>query len=79
MAQEAYFSRSQQQPSGPAGPSPAFFAFPSGEFEERETGEYEASAVEKLGMSAIAVDRIKAESQGRLEAAAKDFWRHESM
>ncbi|GAA6029004.1 hypothetical protein JCM8097_001547 [Rhodosporidiobolus ruineniae] len=63
----------------PSGPSAPFFAFPSGEFEDRLTGELKVDAVEKLGVSKVAIDRSRAENERRLGDAAKDFWRTESM
>ncbi|GAA5915737.1 hypothetical protein JCM6882_003840 [Rhodosporidiobolus microsporus] len=68
--------RAQAVPSGPSLP---FFAFPSGEFEERSTGEVNEEEVEKLGMSVVAIERARAESKQRFEDAAMGFWRSETM
>ncbi|BGP18667.1 hypothetical protein JCM10213v2_006733 [Rhodosporidiobolus nylandii] len=71
--------RQQRTAAVPSGPSLPFFAFPSADFEDRATGELVQEEAEKLGLSEIAVQRAKAESQGRMAKAAKHFWRHESM
>ncbi|GAA5999765.1 hypothetical protein JCM10207_005898 [Rhodosporidiobolus poonsookiae] len=68
-------SQQQQQATGPAAP---FFAFPSGAFEDRATGEVSEEAG-TLGLSEVALQRTRAESENRLGEAAKEFWRHEGM
>ncbi|GAA5823871.1 hypothetical protein JCM11251_003326 [Rhodosporidiobolus azoricus] len=73
------FRQPRAQQPVPSGPSLPFFALPSGEYEDRVTGEVVVEEVEKLGLSAVAVERARAESKQRFEDAAMDFWRSESM
>ncbi|GAA5901151.1 hypothetical protein JCM5296_006284 [Sporobolomyces johnsonii] len=70
----------QQQQQQPAGPSQPFFAFPSGAFEERQTGSVKADEVDKLGEgSAARVEQARIASERRLADKASGFWRSETM
>lgn len=67
----------QQQPTGPAQP---FFAFPSGAFEERQTGNVKAEEVAKLGEAGAARgEQARIASEHRLAEKAAGFWRSETM
>ncbi|CEQ40730.1 SPOSA6832_02368 [Sporobolomyces salmonicolor] len=63
----------QQQPTGPAQP---FFAFPSGAFEERQTGNVKAEEVAKLREAGAARgEQARIASGHRLAEKAAGFWR----
>ncbi|GAA5975823.1 hypothetical protein JCM21900_005215 [Sporobolomyces salmonicolor] len=67
----------QQQPTGPVQP---FFAFPSGAFEERQTGNVNAEEVAKLGEAGAARgEQARIASEHRLAEKATGFWRSETM